>query len=206
MIVGLGNPEPRYDKTRHNTGFDALDVLAERWGVSVNKGKWNGLYGVAPMAEGKVILLKPLTYMNLSGNCVGPAAQFYKIPPEHVIVLCDDTEQDAGCLRIRPTGSAGGHNGLKSIIAALGSQDFVRVRIGVGKKPLPEYSLADWVLGKFSAEDRAALEKRFEDIEPACRLIMEGRLQEAQSRYNTRKPKPQAEKADPAGDAEDADV
>ena len=122
--------------------------------------------------------------MNLSGHSVGALADFFKIPPQRVIVLCDDVTQAPGKLRIRPSGSAGGHNGLKDIIACLGSQEFPRVRIGVGEKPHPDYDLADWVLGRFSAEDRKALEGRFADIEDAVRLIMDGRLNEAQNRHN----------------------
>ena len=184
LIAGLGNPEPKYDGTRHNTGFAALDYLADRWGVSVSKSKWQGMYGVAEVDGHKVVLLKPLTYMNLSGQSIAPAANFYKIKPDHVIVLCDDIAQKPGHVRIRPSGSAGGHNGLKSIIASLGGDGFYRVRIGVGEKPHPDYDLADWVLGRFSAEDRKALEGRFADVEDAVRLIMDGRLNEAQNRHN----------------------
>lgn len=184
LIAGLGNPEPKYDGTRHNAGFAALDELARRWNVSVTKAKFQGLYGVAQQGDGKVYLLKPMTYMNLSGNSIGALAAFYKIPPQRVIVLCDDIDQQPGKLRIRPQGSAGGHNGLKSIIASLSSQEFNRIRIGVGKKPSPEYDLADWVLGRFSAEDKKAIEGRWDDLEKACQLIMEGKLGEAQNRYN----------------------
>ena len=131
-----------------------------------------------------LVLLKPLTYMNLSGQSVGAAAQFFKIPPQRVIVLCDDVDQAAGHMRIRPQGSAGGHNGLKDIIAHLGSQEFIRVRMGVGRKPRPDYDLADWVLGKPAAEDRKAIDARYPDAEAACRLLMAGKLAEAQNKYN----------------------
>ena len=184
LIAGLGNPESKYDGTRHNAGFEALDELARRWDTDVTKAKFQGLYGVAQQGGHKVYLLKPLTYLNLSGNSIGALASFFKIPPQHVIVLCDDIDQQPGKLRIRPQGSAGGHNGLKSIIASLGSQEFNRIRIGVGKKPTPEYDLANWVLGRFSAEDRKALESRRDDIEQACLLIMDGKLGEAQNKYN----------------------
>lgn len=184
LIAGLGNPEPKYDGTRHNTGFAALDYLAGRWDVSVSKAKWQGLYGMAAVGGHKVVLLKPLTYMNLSGQSIAPAANFYKIPADHVIVLCDDIAQAPGHLRIRPSGSAGGHNGLKSIIASLGSDGFCRVRIGVGAKPTPEYDLANWVLGKFPQADAKAVADRLPDVEAACRLLMEGRLAEAQNKYN----------------------
>lgn len=184
LIAGLGNPEAKYDGTRHNTGFAALDHLAGKWGVSVSKAKFQGLWGQTEAGGHKVILLKPLTYMNLSGDSIGPLAAFFKIPPQHVIVLCDDVTQAPGKLRIRPSGSAGGHNGLKSIIARLGGENFPRIRIGVGAKPHPDYDLADWVLGKFSDEERKALAARFDDIEGAVRLIMDGKLGEAQNRYN----------------------
>ena len=132
LIAGLGNPEPKYDGTRHNAGFAALDYLAGKWGISVSKTKFQGLWGQGEVDGHKVVLLKPLTYMNLSGDSIGPLAGFFKIPADHVIVLCDDITQNPGKLRIRPSGSAGGHNGLKSIIARLGGENFPRIRIGVG--------------------------------------------------------------------------
>jgi PTH1 family peptidyl-tRNA hydrolase len=184
LIAGLGNPEAKYDGTRHNAGFAALDALAAQWGVAVNKTKFQGLYGQGEVGGRKVLLLKPLTYMNLSGDAIAPLAAFYKVPAEHVIVLCDDITQAPGKLRIRPSGSAGGHNGLKSIIARLGGENFPRIRIGVGAKPHPDYDLAAWVLGRFSAEEAKALEGRYEDIAAAAVLIMDGKLGDAQSRYN----------------------
>jgi len=184
LIVGLGNPEPKYNATRHNTGFVALDYLAESWNCSVTKAKWQGLYGTTTVDGQKVVLLKPLTYMNLSGQSVFPAANYFKIPPECVIILCDDITQQPGHLRIRPSGSAGGHNGLKSIIEAMGSQDFPRIRIGVGAKPHPDYDLADWVLGKLPEPDAKALRERLPDVRDACRLIMQNKLGEAQNRFN----------------------
>lgn len=184
LIAGLGNPEPKYDGTRHNAGFAAMDYLAQKWEQPLNKSKWQGLYGVASVGNHKVVLLKPLTYMNLSGQSVAPAAQFYKIPHDHIIILCDDITQAPGHLRIRPSGSAGGHNGLKSIIASLGGEDFNRIRIGVGAKPHPDYDLADWVLAKFPPEDARALRDRCPDIEDACRLIMDGKLPQAQNKHN----------------------
>ena len=184
LIVGLGNPGPKYDLTRHNAGFMALDWLADKWGGKVTRAKFQGLYDTVTVDGRKVTLLKPQTFMNLSGHSVGALADFFKIPPQREIVLCDYVTQAPGKLRIRPSGSAGGHNGLKDIIACLGSQEFPRVRIGVGEKPHPDYDLADWVLGRFSAEDRKALEGRFADVEDAVRLIMDGRLNEAQNRHN----------------------
>ena len=179
LIAGLGNPEAKYDGTRHNAGFAALDALAAKWGISVNKSKCQG------EVEGhKVVLLKPLTYMNLSGDSIAPLAGFFKIPADHVIVLCDDITQAPGKLRIRPSGSAGGHNGLKSIIARLGGENFPRIRLGVGAKPHPDYDLAAWVLGKFPPEDVKAMTDRYPDIEAAAKLIMDGKLGFAQSKYN----------------------
>lgn len=184
LIAGLGNPEQKYEGTRHNTGFAALDYLAKSWSCDVTKAKWQGLYGIAGVGGHRVVLLKPMTYMNLSGQSIGPAAAFYKIPRKHIIVLCDDIAQQPGHIRIRPTGSAGGHNGLKSIIACTGGEDFNRIRIGVGAKPRPDYDLADWVLGRFPAQDAELVAGRLPDVESACRLMMDGRLAEAQNRYN----------------------
>ena len=145
LIAGLGNPEPKYDGTRHNAGFEALDYLAAQWQCDIAKAKWQGLYGTAQVNGHKVVLLKPLTYMNLSGQSIAPAANFYKIPADHIIVLCDDITQEPGHLRIRPHGSAGGHNGLKSIIASLGTDHFSRIRIGIGAKPNPHAYARDGV-------------------------------------------------------------
>lgn len=184
LVTGLGNPEKKYDSTRHNAGFAGIDYLADKWSIPTNKTKFQGLYGQGEVAGHKVFLLKPLTYMNLSGQSIAPLAAFYKIPTDHVIVLCDDVTQAPGKLRIRPSGSAGGHNGLKSIIASLGSDQFARIRMGVGTKPHPDYDLADWVLGKFPPEDQKALEDRFPDIAAAALLIMDNDLNQAQNKYN----------------------
>lgn len=184
LIAGLGNPETKYDGSRHNAGFAALDYLSAQWNIPLNKTKFQGLWGQGEVDGRRVVLLKPLTYMNLSGESIGPLADFFKIPPQRVLVLCDDVTQAPGKLRIRPSGSAGGHNGLKSIIARLGGQEFPRIRIGVGAKPHPDYDLADWVLGKFPPEDAKALADRWPDLEAAARLILEGRLPLAQSKYN----------------------
>ena len=135
LIAGLGNPEPKYDGTRHNAGFSALDDLAGRWGISVSKTKFQGLWGQGEVDGHKVVLLKPLTYMNLSGDSIAPLAGFFKIPADHVIVLCDDITQSPGKLRIRPSGSAGGHNGLKSIIARLGGENFPASASGWAQSP-----------------------------------------------------------------------
>ena len=183
-MAGLGNPGKKYEGTRHNAGFDALDFIAGRWNAPTPRVKFEGLLAQTAVIGHKVILLKPQTFMNLSGRSIGAAADFYKIDPAHVIVLCDDVTQSPGKVRIRPSGSAGGHNGLKDIIARLGSQEFPRVRLGVGEKPSPEYDLADWVLGRISGADRKAFESRLEDVASAVELIMDGRLSEAQNRYN----------------------
>lgn len=184
LVAGLGNPGKKYEGTRHNVGFDALDHLAKEWGVSVTKAKFEGLYGQTTVNGCKVALLKPQTFMNLSGHSIGALADFFKIPPQHVIVLCDDITQSPGKLRIRASGSAGGHNGLKDIIACLGTEEFPRVRLGVGEKPHPEYDLADWVLGRLGSAERKAFEARYGDIQAAVELLIAGKLGEAQSRYN----------------------
>ena len=184
LVAGLGNPGKQYEGTRHNAGFDALDHIARRWNAPTPRVKFEGLCAQVSVDGRKVILLKPQTFMNLSGRSIAAAANFYKIDPAHVIVLCDDVTQSPGKVRIRPSGSAGGHNGLKDIIARLGSQDFPRVRLGVGEKPNPEYDLADWVLGRLSGADRKAFEGRLEDVAGAVELILAGKLPEAQNRYN----------------------
>lgn len=183
LIVGLGNPGKQYAGTRHNAGFDALDHVAGRWGIRVDKAKFDGLCGLGEADGRKVLLLKPQTFMNLSGQAVGKAADFYKIPPERVIVLFDDISLPPGKLRLRKTGSAGGHNGVKSIIARMG-QDFPRVKIGVGEKPRPEYNLADWVLSRMTADERKTMEGRFDDVAGALEMMMKGQFEAAQSRYN----------------------
>ena len=184
LIAGLGNPEAKYEGTRHNTGFAALDYLAGKWGIPVSKAKFQGLWGQGEVDGRKVCLLKPLTYMNLSGDSIAPLAAFFKIPPSHVIVLCDDVTQAPGKLRIRPSGSAGGHNGLQSILARLGADAFPPLRIGVGGKPPPPYDLAHWGLGGLPEADATAVAGRRPDGEAGARLLMAGKLAEAQNKYN----------------------
>lgn len=167
IIAGLGNPESKYDKTRHNIGFRLIDELAARNGITFSDRKHNGLVGKGIISGEKVILLKPLTYMNLSGECVGSAADYYKAEPENVIILFDDISLDVGRIRIRKKGSAGGHNGIKSIIAHLGSDNFPRLKFGVGDKP-KEMDLADYVLGRFSSQDEAVVS---EGIKRACEAV-----------------------------------
>ena len=153
IIAGLGNPGKEYEETRHNAGFLAIDFVSEKLGVKINRAKYDALCAQAKIGDKTVLLMKPQTYMNRSGISISAAADFYKIPTEHILVLCDDITQKPGKLRIRKSGSAGGHNGLKNIIEFGGSDQFPRIRIGVGEKPFPEYNLADWVTGKISAED-----------------------------------------------------
>lgn len=184
LIVGLGNPGRQYERTRHNAGFRAVGALAKSLGCPVDRGKFQGLMGQCTYRGQRLVLLLPQTFMNLSGNGVADAVRFYRLPPERVLVLCDDISLEPGRLRVRGSGSAGGHNGLKSIIARLGGDGFPRIRIGVGAKPRPDYDLADWVLGKFPAEDAKALADRCPDIEAAAKLIMDGKLGLAQSKYN----------------------
>ena len=186
IVVGLGNPGREYEGTRHNIGWRALDAAAETWGGRIVKSRHHALCDTVTAGGKKVLLMKPQTFMNNSGEAVGDAARFYKIPPQRVIVLSDDINLAPGVLRIRKTGSAGGHNGLKSIIAHLGSQDFLRLRIGVGEKPHPEYDLADWVLGRFSKEDNAAIDRRLPDVVAALELMLAGKPDEAISKYNGR--------------------
>ncbi len=153
LLVFLGNPGPKYECTRHNAGFMAADALAKKLGVSINRARFKALTASAEINGEKVLLMKPQTYMNLSGEAVGEAARFYNIHPEHVIVVSDEVSLPLGKLRVRMKGSAGGHNGLKSIIASLGSDNFPRVRIGVGAPPHPDYDMADWVLSVFRNQD-----------------------------------------------------
>ena len=184
LIVGLGNPGSKYWNTRHNVGYAALEALAEKLKVKVDRVKFQGLTGQGSYEGMKVILLKPTTYMNLSGQSVSAAARFYKIPPEHIIVLSDDISLDPGRLRIRKNGSAGGHNGLKSIISSLGSQEFPRIKIGVGAKPHPEYDLADWVLSTFPLAQREEMDETYKRAADAALLLMTKGPEAAANKFN----------------------
>ena len=184
IVAGLGNPGREYEETRHNAGFLAIDYVAEKLGVKINRAKYNALCAEVRIGDKNVLLMKPQTYMNLSGTSVCTAADFYKIPPQNILVLCDDITQNPGKLRIRKSGSAGGHNGLRNIIEYGGSDKFPRIRIGVGAKPTPEYDLADWVTGKLPAEDKKAISARFGDIEKAIPLILAGDFDRAMCLYN----------------------
>lgn len=183
LIVGLGNPGREYEKTRHNAGFRALDILAEKLGCKVDKAKFQGLYGQVNFKGRKLLLLKPQTYMNLSGRSVLQLSAFFHVPPQNIIVLFDDISLEPGRLRLRSDGSAGGHNGIKSIIAELGSQQFPRVKIGVGAKPHPDFDLADWVLSAFSAQEEQALQPALERAANAALAIVELGVPEASNRY-----------------------
>ena len=157
LVVGLGNPGDKYFYTRHNAGFLAMDYISQKCGAAVNRSKFKALVGEATIAGKRVLLMKPQTFMNLSGDAVIEAANFYKIPVENIIVLSDDVNLDVGRMRVRKSGSDGGQKGLRSIITRMGSDNFPRIRFGVGKKPHPDYDMADWVLGNLSEEDKKAI-------------------------------------------------
>lgn len=183
LIAGLGNPTREYEKTRHNVGFEAIDILADKAGTTVTEKKHKALYGKGYIGGQKVILAKPQTYMNLSGESIREIADFYKIEPENIIILCDDINLSEGQLRICLKGSAGGHNGLKNIISHLGTQEFPRIRIGVGEKPRG-MDLADYVLGRFPKEQQAVMEEAYRDAaEAACMMIEDG-ADAAMNHYN----------------------
>ena len=184
LIVGLGNPGPKYEKTRHNAGFRAIDVLADKLSCKIDKLKYQGLYCQTNYGGKKLFLLKPQTYMNLSGRSVLQLSAYYNIPPQRIIVLFDDISLVPGRLRIRADGSAGGHNGIKSIISEVGSQDFPRVKIGVGGKAHPDQDLADHVLSGFSAKEEKDLKSALERAADAALTIMDKGIAEAANRYN----------------------
>lgn len=184
MIVGLGNPGKEYEHTRHNVGFMALDELAKRKQIPIERLKYRALTNTASFGNTRTLLMKPITYMNLSGEAVGEAARFFKLPPERVLVISDDTDLPVGKLRLRRKGSAGGHNGLKSIIQHLGSDAFPRIKIGVGGKPHPDYDMADWVLGRFSSQDLVLIGETIKRAADATELFLTKGMEEAMSQYN----------------------
>ena len=184
LVVGLGNPGEKYENTRHNVGFLTVDQLADRANVPVQKLKHRALTNTAEVGGVLVLLMKPVTYMNLSGEAVGEAARFYKLPPERVLVISDDVSLPIGRLRVRRGGSAGGHNGLKSIIQHLGTDQFPRLRLGVGEKPHPDYDLADWVLGKFAGEDKKAMEAAVQRAADAVECLIQDGPDKAMNRFN----------------------
>lgn len=188
LIVGLGNPGTEYQRTRHNCGFRALDILAEQLGCKVDRLKFQGLYTQVNYGGRKLFLLKPQTYMNLSGRSVLQLSAYFGIPPQRIIVMFDDISLEPGRLRVRAEGSAGGHNGIKSIIQELGSQAFPRVKIGVGAKPNPDFDLADWVLSTFSASEEKALGVSLKNAAEAALTIVDHGVPEAANRFNGSKP------------------
>lgn len=184
LVVGLGNPDRKYENTRHNTGWMALDYIAEKLDCKVNKIKYKSLIGTCEIGGAKVMLMKPTTYMNNSGQAVVEAMNFYKIPAENVIVIFDDISLDVGKMRIRSKGSDGGQKGMRSIINLSGSQAFPRIKIGIGAKPNPDWDLADWVLSKFTDKEMKDLEKMFENAHKAVELIIDGKMDRAMNLFN----------------------
>jgi len=184
LIAGLGNPGQKYANTRHNMGFLTVDLLAEKQGVKLNKVKFKSAYNLLRFAGCKCLVMKPQTYMNLSGEAVQEAARFYKIPADHVLVIYDDISLPVGKIRVRPTGSAGGHNGIKNIIAHLGTQDFPRVKIGVGAPEGAEKDMIDWVIGAPSQAERKILLESFERAVGAAACIIEHGCQQAMNDFN----------------------
>ncbi|MCR5404195.1 MAG: aminoacyl-tRNA hydrolase [Butyrivibrio sp.] len=187
VIAGLGNPEKKYFETRHNVGFAVIDALSDKYNIGLTETKFKAAYGKGRIGNEKVILVKPLTYMNLSGEAIAPICNYFKIDTrENLIVISDDVELDVGKLRVRPKGSAGGHNGLKNIIALLGHDEFTRVRVGVGKKP-KEWDMIDWVLGHFEKEDLPRIRDGIESAGEAVVEIMENGVDSAMNRFNGKK-------------------
>lgn len=184
LIVGLGNPGKEYAGTKHNCGFRAIDLIAEQLSCKIDRGKFQGLYGQTTYNGAKLYLLKPQTFMNLSGRSVLQLSSYFGIPPQRIIVLFDDISLEPGRIRIRADGSAGGHNGIKSIIAELGSQDFPRVKIGVGAKPHKDADLADWVLSGFTANEEKAMAVSFKNAAESALCIIAHGVSEAANRFN----------------------
>lgn len=184
LIVGLGNPGREYENSRHNCGFRAIDRLSGRLGCKIDKAKFQGLYGKTLYGGKPLYLLKPLTYMNLSGQSVLQLSAYFQIPPQRIIILFDDISLEPGRLRVRAEGSAGGHNGIKSVIAQLGSEAFPRVKIGVGAKPTPEYDLAAWVLGSFPPAEEKAVSAALDAAGDAALTIIDKGVPEAANKYN----------------------
>ncbi len=185
LVVGLGNPDKKYLRTRHNAGFIAVDEIAASLGASIDKKKFDALVADVTLGGERALLMKPQTYMNLSGVAVEKAASFYKIPPEKVIVLFDDISLDVGRVRIRRKGSHGGHNGIRSIVDYLQSENFPRVKIGVGERPNPNYDLADWVLSVFTEEEMKGIREVSSHCREIVELILQDKIDQAMNRYNS---------------------
>ena len=184
LVVGLGNPGDQYDNTRHNVGFAVADELTRRGGFSIQRLKHKALTQSAVIGGQGVLVMKPVTYMNLSGEAVADAARFYKVAPDHVLVISDDVDLPVGKLRLRKSGSAGGHNGLKNIIQHLGTDQFPRLKVGVGGKPHPDYDMASWVLGKLQGQDKAVMDQAVERAADAVECLLEQGLERAMNRFN----------------------
>lgn len=183
LIIGLGNPGKQYEHTHHNVGFDTIDVLADKWGVALNQTKFNSIYGMVHRPEGKVILMKPLTYMNLSGEAVRPLMDYYDIDIEDVIVIYDDMDLEKGKLRLRQKGSAGGHNGIKSLIQHLGTQNFNRIRLGIDRPPMG-MKVPDYVLARIPKEDETVLREAFQKAAEACEYGLSKSFNEVMNKFN----------------------
>ena len=184
LVVCLGNPGDKYEGTRHNVGFMVADALGDRGNFPIQRLKHRALTGTAVIGGCRAMVMKPVTFMNLSGEAVGEAARFYKIPADHVLVVSDDVSLPVGKLRIRTGGSAGGHNGLKNIIQHLGTDQFPRIKVGVGQKPHPDYDMADWVLGKFQGEDKKAIDAAVSRAADAVACYLQDGPSKAMNRFN----------------------
>ena len=184
LLVCLGNPGKQYENTRHNIGFLTADALEKRYGVKINKLRYRALTGEVKIGGQRVLVIKPQTYMNLSGEAVKLAGGFYKIPPDHVLVISDDVSLPLGKLRIRAGGSAGGHNGLKNIIAHLGTDQFPRIKVGVGAPAHPDHEMVDWVIGNFTPQERKTVDEAIEKVLDAVECLREKGVSETQNRFN----------------------
>lgn len=184
IVVGLGNPGREYEKTRHNVGFMALDFVAKKISVNIESQKFKSLTGLGKLSEKKLLLIKPQTFMNLSGQAIFEAASFYKVPLDRVIVIFDDVSLPCGKIRLRKKGSHGGHNGVKNIISLFGSDVFPRIKVGVGDRPNPQWPLSDWVLSKFNSEDMLVIEKSMENIYESLKLIVCESIDCAMNKFN----------------------
>lgn len=185
LVVGLGNPGKKYEGTRHNAGFIAADALAKKFDIRVDRAKFHSLIGDGMCGDKRILIAKPQTFMNLSGQAVDEIVSFYKIPPERLLVMCDDISLDPGKLRIRRKGSHGGQNGMRNIIDMLETSDFCRIKLGVGAKPHPDYNLADWVLSHFTANELEQMQQAAENAAQAVQLIVNGTIDKAMNLYNS---------------------